>query len=228
LNKADIVDFLSKSTNIAPNPDPAPAKVKLPKSSKSKSKTASDKEKFESASKSHAKEDGSTAGATATDETLVEEATESPEPIVDAQKPIILPDPAPPIPILSDEELAKECLGAKTGTCILALLPSSPDEVAAKAVGSLSEIAHRHKLHKRHLFPFYVLPFSNPGYAAIKKSLNVADTEIIAINARKAGYRVLPKSTATLTDADVSEDVIENWVDSIRLGEGAKQRFLRA
>jgi len=234
LNKAGIVEFLAKVTNIAANPDPAPPKAKAPKEEKSKkaapkkseASKKKDKEEFESASSSQASSEGSTAGATATDETLVEEATPSPDPIVEAQKPIVIPDPAPPIGILSTtSELAAECLGPKTGTCIVALLPGSPDTLASAAVGSLSEVAHKHKLRKRPLFPFYAVPESNEGYAAIKTALNLQAFDVVAMNAKRGWWRKLPASADKLTESDVTELAIENWVDAIRLGEGAKLKL---
>ena len=218
------MSFLSQAAT--PNPDPAPAKVKLPKSKDSK-KASKAKESFESASSSHASAEGTAAAASATEEMLEEEPTESPKPQVETEKPIILPDPAPPIGILSTErELQDECLGSRTGTCILALLPASPDEIAAKAIGSLSEIAHRYKTHKRNLFPFYVLPQDNLGYALIKDALDLkGEMEVIAINARRGWWRHLPGSGAKISEQEVSEEWIENWVDSIRLGEGAKEKL---
>ena len=229
LNKAGIVDFLTKTTSIAANPDPAPPKVKVKKPKEEKSKKAESKkvkEDFESASSSQASSEGSTAAATATEETLVEEATPSPDPIVEAQKPIVIPDPAPPIGILSStSELAAHCLGPRTGTCILALLPASPDAVASTAVGSLSEVAHKYKLRQRPLFPFYALPDSNEGYAAIKKALDLESLDIIAINAKRGWWRKLPATADKLASSDVTELAIENWVDAIRLGEGAKSRL---
>jgi protein disulfide-isomerase A6 len=219
-NKDTMVRFLSQAAT--PNPDPAPAKVKVQKTKDDKKK----KEKFESASEKQAKEEASTAGASATDEFLEEEPTESPEPIVEAEKPVVLPEPAALIPLLIQEsELLAQCLGPKTGTCILALLPNSPNEVAAAAVTSLSEVAHRYHTHERALFPFYVLPQANGGYEAIKKALGVEEFEIIAINAKRGWWRPLPKDGSAIKQTDVSEEAIERWVDSIRLGEGAKQRL---
>lgn len=218
-NKETIVRFLSQAAE--PNPDPAPAKVKVQKPKDSKKK----KEEFESASKEQAKEEASTAGASATDEVLEEEPTESPQPIVEAEKPIVLPEPAPPLSILTEDELVAECLGPKTGTCILALLPNSPNEVAAAAVWSISEVAHRHHTHKRSLFPFYVLPEKNVGYEKIGEALGLKEFEVIAINAKRGWWRALPKEGTAIQDVDVSEEAIERWVDSIRLGEGAKQKL---
>jgi protein disulfide-isomerase A6 len=217
LTKEAMVAFLSQAA--APNPDPAPAKVKLPKSKDSK-KATKDK-----ASKSKASSEGTEDAATATDETLEEDTTESPSPEVETEKP--LAPPAPPISLLTSEaELTRECLGPRTGTCILALLPETLEFVAYTAVGSLSEVAHRHKLHKRTLFPFYAVSSGNPGHQKITHALGLkADTfEIVAVNARRGWWRHLP-SGDTIEDKDVSEEAIENWVETIRLGDGVKQKL---
>jgi protein disulfide-isomerase A6 len=213
MKKEAMVAFLSQAAT--PNPDPAPAKVKLPKSKDSK-KAPKAKEPTNSAEDS----------ATATEEVLEEEATESPPPEVEHEKPIVLPEPAPPIDILDTEkELHIVCLGSKTGTCILVLLPNSPDEVGAAAVGSFSEVAHKHKLHNRKLFPFYVLPEKNGGYAQLKGALGIGNSlEIIAVNGRRGWWKKLP-SDGTIAAKDVTEEAIENWVDAIRLGEGAKEKL---
>ena len=210
MKKEPMVAFLSQAA--APNPDPAPAKVKLPKSKK----PSTAKEATKSAE----------GAATATEEVLEEEVTESPSPEVETEKPIVLPEPAPPIDILDTEkELHIVCLGSKTGTCILVLLPNSPDEVAAAAVGSFSEVAHRYKTHQRKLFPFYVLPQKNGGYAQLKGALGLGnDLEIIAINGRRGWWKKLPND-GTIAAKDVTEEAIENWVDTIRLGEGTKKKL---
>ncbi|KAG0652099.1 disulfide-isomerase [Hyphodiscus hymeniophilus] len=220
-NKETMVKFLSQAAE--PNPDPAPAKVKVQKAKDSEKK----KEEFESASSKQAKAEASTAGASATDEVLEEEPTESPLPIVDAEKPIVLPDPAPPLSVLDEDELIAQCMGPRTGTCILALLPDSPNEVAAAAVGSLSEVAHRHHTHKRSQFPFYILPQKNVGFEKFKSELGlpIGEIEVIAINAKRGWWRALPKDGTSVQETDVSEEAIERWVDSIRLGEGAKQKL---
>ncbi|KAL2063813.1 hypothetical protein VTL71DRAFT_5618 [Oculimacula yallundae] len=225
MKKDPMVKFLTQAAE--PNQDPAPAKVKVKAKGKDKKdakKASKAKEEFEASSKSQASEEGKTGGPTVTDETLVEEATESPSPEVESEKPVALP--AAPIPILSTEaDLEAECLGPRTGTCILALVPSKPDDVAAAAVGSLSEIAHKHKKLARKLFPFYVLSEANPGYKKVKDALKLgADTEVIAINGRRGWYKKLPGGDKVAA-ADVSEEAIENWVGAIQLGEGAKQKL---
>lgn len=219
-NKETIVRFLSQAAE--PNPDPAPAKVKV---QKPKAKDSKKEAEFKSASSAHAKEDASTAGASATDEVLEKDATESPQPIVEAEKPIVLPDAAPPISVLSDEELLAQCLGPKTGTCILALVPNSPDAIVAEAVSSLSKVSRRHHSHQHSLFPFYVLLQTNVGYKTIGDALGLKEFDVIAINAKRGWWRSLPKDGATILEADVSEEAIDRWVDSIRLGEGAKLKL---
>lgn len=211
MKKEAMVAFLSQAA--APNPDPAPAKVKLPKSKEAKKPKPKDSSK-------------SADPASATEEVLEEEATESPSPEVDTEKPVVLPEPAPPIDILdSEKELHIVCLGAKTGTCILVLLPNSPDEVGAAAVGSFSDVAHRHRLHNRKLFPFYVLPEKNGGFTQLKGALSLGDgLQIIAVNGRRGWWKKLP-TEGTISAKDVTEEAIENWVDAIRLGEGTKEKM---
>jgi len=240
--KPEILKFLTKTTSIASNPDPAPPKprVATPRGkpetldTQSKRRVASQKAEaskladFESSSASQASAEGTSAAATATEETLVEEATPvaSPEPIVDAEKPVVIPDPAPPIGILSTAaELAASCLGPKTGTCIIALLPATPDAVAGAAISSLSEIAHKFKTQKRALFPFYVVPEINEGYAKLKTALELADLHVIAVNMKRGWWRELPTKGDKITEADVKEEVVADWVDAIRLGEGSKKQL---
>ena len=220
MTKEGIVNFLSKLAT--PNPDPAPPKVKLPKASKGKKAASKSKEAFESASASHAK---SEKPVTATDETLEEEATESPSPEVDAQKPVLLPDPAPRIPTLSTEgELREACLGPKIGTCILALTSSELDTQSGAVITALSEIAHKYRIHDRPIFPFYVLPSENEGSALLTSKLNLKEnTEIIAMNGRRGWWRHISTSDYFVQDNDeATQEKLSNWIDTIRLGDGAK------
>ncbi|EHL02292.1 putative protein disulfide-isomerase [Glarea lozoyensis 74030] len=230
LKKEPMVKFLSQAAS--PNPDPAPPKVKVSKSKEKKKdekkkeekKASKDKEEFESASSSHASQDGQTAGATATEEVLEEAPTESPQPEVDTQKPIVLPDPAPLISTIETEaELATECLGERTGTCILVLLPETSDEISQKAITSLSELAHKYKQRQRSIFPFYGVSSANPSSKNLKASLKLGDTtQIIAVNGRRGWWR---QASETLSEQDVTEESIENFVDAIRLGEGSKKKI---
>ncbi|KAK2625425.1 hypothetical protein QTJ16_004737 [Diplocarpon rosae] len=227
LKKDAMVKFLSQVTT--PNPDPAPAKVRVKgagsnKAGKNSKKASKAKEEFKESSASQASAEGKTGGPSATDETLVDEATESPKPEFEAEKPVVLP--APPISALSTpEELQAECLGPRTGTCVLAIMPAAPDTVAGVAVSSLSEVAHRYKQHARKLFPFYVLSPANPEYEKVKDALKLgSELEIIAINARRGWWKKLPTGE-TVLESDVTEEAIENWVEAIRLGEGAQLKL---
>jgi protein disulfide-isomerase A6 len=220
MKKDAMVAFLSQAA--PPNPDPAPAKVKMPKKKDDKKagkNTEEAKASFESASSSHASSEGSSAAASATAEEA-SQPTESPDPEIPAETPIILPEPAPPILTLATEEyLNNECLGERSGTCILAFVPATHDKLATTALTSLAEIAHKHYIHQRKLFPFYALPDDNTGAAPLKKSLGLSgDIVVIALNGRRGWWRYLEGT-------DMSIEAIENWVDAIRLGEGAKQKL---
>lgn len=229
LKKDAMVAFLSQAAT--PNPDPAPAKVKLPKTkSKNSKKSKAAKESFSKASESHASAEGTAAAASATEETIIPEPTESPSPEVDTEKPIVVEpevEPTPPIGLLPTEEILRnECLGPKTGTCILAVLPAEPDEIAGLAVSALSEIAHKGKTLKHNLFPFYVVPEQNPGYVALTEKLGLnGKTQLIAINGRRNWYRSLPITGSEVVASDVTEEKLFDWVESIKLGEGTKSRL---
>ncbi|KAI9648154.1 hypothetical protein NHQ30_002786 [Ciborinia camelliae] len=216
LKKDGMIKFLTQAAE--PNPDPPAANPKTSKSKSNKKSSSKAKESFESASASHSKSEKS--------ETQADQPTESPSPEVGAEKPIVLP-PAPEIPVLTTEaDLKKNCLGPKTGTCILALLPEASNDIAGSASTSLAEISHKHHLHQRKLFPFYILHAENPGFSQIKKALGLkGDAEIIALNGRRNWYRALPSKGESLVAEDLTIEAIENWVDGIRLGEGEKKKL---
>ncbi|KAF7853076.1 hypothetical protein EAF04_010815 [Stromatinia cepivora] len=221
LKKDGMVKFLTQAAE--PNPDPPAAKAKASKSDSNKKSSSKAKKSFESASESHAK---SEKPVTQTDETLEDQPTESPSPEVETEKPIALP-PAPAIPVLTTEDdLKKNCLGPKTGTCILALLPDTSSEITDSASTSLAEVSHKHHLHQRKLFPFYILHAENPGFSQIKEALGLkSDVEVIALNGRRNWYRALPSRGDSLVAEDLTIEAIENWVDGIRLGEGEKKKI---
>lgn len=222
LKKDPIVKFLSQAAT--PNPDPAPAKVKTPKSKDSK-KASKAKASFEKASASHESSEASASAASATEEVLEEEPTESPSPEVENEKPV--PVPAPPISSLGTEsDLEHECMGPRTGTCVLAILPATPNELALKAIESLSELAHKYRQHGRKVFPFYALTKNNPGWEKINEKLGFSgEMEVIAVNGRRGWWRQLPNKEATISMKDLTQEAIENWVESIKLGEGSKQKL---
>lgn len=234
MKKDPMVAFLGQIA--PPNPDPAPKKTK-PSAKKptkdDKNKSAKDSSSFSEASSSHKSADASEAAASATSIVLEDEATpsESPEPIAtpeDAPTPAAMPDVPPPIPTLATpEELQMACLGEKTSTCVLALLPTvdTPDsslpESATLALASLAELTKKHAQRHGKLFPFYSVPALNAGSTALRSGLNIkgdGEIELVAVNGRRGWWRHYGKEEFGVMD-------IENWIDAIRLGEGSKQKI---
>ena len=189
-------------------------------------------ESFSSASSSHQASEASAEAAGATSKTLADESnpTESPEPAVTPEnKPIHVPNAIEPIPsLVSQSELQKRCLGEQTSTCVLALLPAlatGPDETlgepATTALASLAELAEKHRERKGNLFPFYAVPPSNAGAAALRNALELGDEdvlEVIAVNGRRGWFR-------RYEGKDLKSLSVENWIDNIRFGEGAKSKL---
>ncbi|KAJ5143605.1 uncharacterized protein N7515_002392 [Penicillium bovifimosum] len=208
LKKKPITEFLSQAA--APNSDAS--------ASQSKPKP---KQKSKPASKPTSVVDDA--------EDLKPTASEDQDETDPSAKPVQVPIPAAPIPTLSTpEELDSACLAPKSGTCVLAILPetSEPDAVsepATEALASLAEIAHKHAQRGTHLFPLYAVPAINTGSKNLREALGLADdpvVEIIALNARRGWWRRYNGA-----DAHFGATAVESWVDSIRLGEGAKEKL---
>ena len=202
---------------------------KAPKEDAAKSEEGASS--FSSASSAHASAEASEEAAGATSVTLEDESnpTESPDPIVspDAPKPVEIPDQPEPIPALLEEKYLQErCLGAKTSTCILALLPEVGDdellpEAATLALASLAKIADKHVKRESKLFPFFSIPTRNTGSATLRDALKLGgekDFELIAVNARRGWWR-------RYGGEKYDFHAVENWVDNIRFGEGAKEQL---
>ncbi|KAI5212733.1 thioredoxin-domain-containing protein [Aureobasidium subglaciale] len=230
MKKEAIVSFLSQAAT--PNPDPAPS-AKSKSKSKPKSKESKESSKassqFSKASSSHRSDESASIKASQTAETLEDNSipTESPNPQVvtdDAQKPIQVPDVPPQITTLDTlESLQQSCLTSKSGVCILILAPSAfiqtTDSPVSKAVSALSEIHHRNSKRGAKQFPFYNVPAS--ASSELRSALGLADDslEIVAINAKKAWVK---RYSGTF---DISRNAIDAWVDSIRMGEGKKEKL---
>jgi protein disulfide-isomerase A6 len=201
MKKEAIVEFLSQAGT--PNTDPAPAEEKKAKKSAS-SKTKSSK---------------TTEASSATEETKAstdEEADQKPI-VAEEPKPTATPTPIPAINTL--EDLVSQCLTKKSHTCVLALVPSTHGENAKEALTSLSSIAFKHSQSKRNLFPFFEVAKENEGAAEIVKELGLeGEIGIIAINARRKWWR-------QYEDTDFSAEGIERWIDTIRMGEGKKNKL---
>lgn len=183
---------------------------------------------FSEASASHASSEASEEAAGATSIVLEDDSnpTESPDPKVTPEnKPIVVPDRFPPIPALEQQETLQQlCLGERTTTCVLALLPVVEGEKAVlaqpatTALASLAELADKHVERKGNLFPFYSIPSENTGAALLRSALKLGDDkdlELIAVNARRGWVR-------RYDGAKYDFHSIENWVDNIRFGEGSK------
>ena len=192
--------------------------------------SASASSAFSSASSSHASEEATAAPGGATTESVEDapQPTESPDPNVvpdDVPKPAPMPDVAPPIPALVERMfLEKRCLGPKTTTCILALLPGATGEEQASmpgdantALASLAEIAEKHTERGGKLFPFFSIPARNEGQGILRNALKLdREIELVAVNARRGWFRRYEAVNG------YGKNAVESWVDAIRLGEGTK------
>ncbi|KAI2788993.1 putative disulfide-isomerase [Penicillium oxalicum] len=156
-----------------------------------------------------------------------DESTPDAEPTPEA-KPAEVPI-VPPIPSLdTSESLQSSCLGSKSATCVLVLLPASAESeavlptTATHALASLSEIAHRHQRRGTHLFPIYRVPADNSASQNLRQSLGLGASdamEIVAVNARRGWFRRYDYAENSGLAA------AERWIDAIRLGEGAKEKL---
>ena len=186
---------------------------------------------FSAASSAHASAEASDEAAGATSVTLEAESnpTESPDPVAspDAPKPVAVPNQAEPIPDLLEEKYLQErCLGEKTSTCVLALLPDVGDgeilpDAANSALSSLAELAEKHLLRQTKLFPFYSVPSKNTGSTTLRDALKLGDNkafELVAVNARRGWWRKYEGENFDLVS-------VENWIDNIRFGEGQKEKL---
>ena len=203
--KPDMVKFLSQAA--APNPDPAPSSGK-----KAGKKTGKDKK--EKASKKAAEPE-----MKASADTPVDSADAGSETV---KAPVII-EAAPPVPTIHNaEKLGKECLNQKSPTCVLAFVPSADDKSddANAALTALADLAFKHAQSKRKLFPFFAVPSaSNPGAQAVVKALELTKpVELVAINARRGWWR-------HYQGADFAPHSVEAWIDSMRLGEGTKNKL---
>jgi protein disulfide-isomerase A6 len=228
MKKEPIVAFLSQI--VPPNPDPAPKSPKASSSKKPKAakSSTSSSSAFSKASASHKSADASEAAASGSTIVLEDfDAFESPRPIVPpAETPIAVPDQLPPILALATPaELNAACLGPKTGTCILVLLPPQVEadaallEASAQVLKSLATIADKHVKRKAKLFPFYAIPAENEAAKSLRGELGLkteAELEIIAVNGKRNWWRHFGgEDTGFLS--------IESFIDTIKLGEGKKE-----
>jgi protein disulfide-isomerase A6 len=230
MKKEAIVAFLSQI--VPPNPDPAPTSPKASPSKKPKAakSSTSSSSAFSKASAFHKSADASEAAASGSTIVLEDfDAFESPMPIVPpAETPIAIPDQAPPILTLATPaELTMACLGPKTGTCVLALLPSqggadtAPLDATTRALESLATIADKHVKRKAKLFPFYAIPAENEAAKSLRGELGLkseTELEIIAVNGKRKWWR-------RFSGEDTGLLSLESFLDTIKLGEGKKEHL---
>lgn len=199
MDKKEIVKFLSQVGE--PNPDPAPAKKKAdtPKA-KGKAEKKAEKAEEKKAVKSEASAESESSTST---ETTAETA---------------IPSIIPISSLSTEDELAKECLARKSHTCLLVFTPSEETEVGNKAVGSLSHINTKYVHGKRHLFPFFSIASDTEAASKVPKALELTgEVSMVAINSRRGWWR--------LYEGDFSLQSVENWIDTIRMGEGTKKKL---
>lgn len=147
-------------------------------------------------------------------ETVKEEPTAEPESASEAAESAI-PSIVPLDTITSLEKLTKECLAPKSHTCILVF---TPGEAGEKAVDSLSHLNTKYVHGGRHTFPFISIPSDSEAASTLPKALGLSDeVNLIAINTRRNWWRQY--------QGDFSLHSVENWVDAIRMGEGAKKKL---
>lgn len=239
--KEAIMEFLSQFAT----PSAAPSGKKSKSSSKKSTATTENKAKSSSDSSTVSEAPSPDASSKASAKTVSEateglsitveplsEPTESPEPMTfpDAPKPAKMPDIPEPIPAFIEEKyLEEKCLGLKTSTCILALLPQPADEEGAlpanaiAALSSLSEVADKHAQRGGKL-GIYSVPARNAGQARIRDALKLKDdksVELVAINSRRGWWRHYEAEEFSMLP-------VEAWIDNIRLGEGQKSKLPEA
>lgn len=214
--------FKADFTIADPGATPEPER----ESPRSATVAAASSSAFISASKSQASAQAQTDAASQTMETLEEQSqpTESPDPKIipeDTELPTESSESVPQIPLIEDESaLQQKCLNTDAGTCVLALLPKDlqPSSTAFEAVLSLGRVHQKHENAKRKLFPFYQLQLASPETEKLRKELKLSqEVEIIAINGKRSWFRRYSKS-------DYGVAALEDWIDSIRMGDGAKDK----
>jgi protein disulfide-isomerase A6 len=178
-----------------PNPVHATGNTKSSKPKKAESKSA------KSAKKSKATE------------AAKEEPVESNESSTEAAEAV--PTIVPISTISSLEKLAEECLAPKSHTCVLVF---TPGEAGEKAVDSLSHLNTKYVHGGRKTFPIIAVPTDSDAASTLPKALGFKnEVNLIAINTRRNWWRQY--------EGDFSLASVENWIDAIRMGEGAKKKI---
>jgi protein disulfide-isomerase A6 len=118
-------------------------------------------------------------------------------------------------------------LAPRSGTCVLALLPLTPEsqaqtsELISGALTALAEVANKFAKRQVNIFPFYAVPADNEVAKTIRGDLGLkpdTELEIVAVNMKRGWWRRYNPETFDLT-------AIEGFIDAIKLGEGSKDRL---
>ncbi|KAL6880835.1 hypothetical protein J3F83DRAFT_720012 [Trichoderma novae-zelandiae] len=123
------------------------------------------------------------------------------------------------IPALTSKaELEDHCLQPKSQTCVLAFVPASTSEMRNKILSAVSQLHTKYVHGKRH-FPFFSVDSDVEGSAALKEALGLSGKiELVALNARRGWWR-------RYDEGEYSVHSVESWIDSVRMGEGEKQKL---
>ncbi|KAM0563056.1 hypothetical protein ACHAPJ_001900 [Fusarium lateritium] len=126
-----------------------------------------------------------------------------------------VPSIVPISTITSLEKLTEKCLAPKSHTCVLVF---TSGEAGEKAVDSLSHLNTKYVHGGRNTFPFIAVPSDSDAASTVPKALGLKDeVNLIAINTRRNWWRQY--------SGDFSLASVENWIDAIRMGEGAKKKI---
>lgn len=231
INRAGLLTFFAPIASPNPDPAPKPSKSSKPaksaKSSKKAQASSSASAQFSRASQDHSASDFEDfVGSSATITLDGDIPTDIPIPIVvdGEHKPAVVAHFPPPLPTLATSvELNNACLAPKSGNCILVLLPvmQDPDAISLAATSALSgfaEIVDKANKRKANLLPIYAVPGENEGSLKLRQDLDLGSEhglEIVAINTKRGWWRHYSVKVYDLPD-------LENFIDSIKLGEGSK------
>jgi protein disulfide-isomerase A6 len=123
------------------------------------------------------------------------------------------------IPALTSKaDLEEHCLQSNSQTCVIAFVPASTSEMRNKIISSVSQL-HTKYIHGKRHFPFFSLDSDVEGSAALKEALGISGKiELIALNARRGWWR-------RYEEGEFKVHSVESWIDSVRMGEGEKQKL---
>lgn len=217
MKKAPLVQFFSQV--MPPHPDAAAASDKKSKEPKKASRSTSKK----------AKNKDKPTAASETFEPVGDPPTQSPDPNVatNVPPPVQVPIQKPPeiTALDSASALQKACLHPKATTCILAIIPPGEAEETSPVLVNLGLVVQKHVKHGAKMFPVYSVPDSNPEGRVLVEKLGVEgvvekEPVLLAVNAKRGWW-----TSHSVAGDSKGEVGVEDWIDSIRLGEMKKRKL---